>query len=573
MAKINPADIFKRYVVRSLKMKLQPYYMKAANFAFEKRAYQAWIAANEPDTSALMAQRAFRFNYMPQFAVICVADKFECPTRMIASLNKQTYARWRLYILCNGGALAGNCPDIEKNIVMIDRALPPDEIISLVDGDFIVTIGQGGILSPFALYEIAASINANPTGEFFYSDEDSIIGGKRAAPHFKPDFSPDTLRSFNYIGQFSAIKRGLFFSEFFRSIEDSYALTLGCAFKAALVVHISKVLYHTVDRKKGTRNEEALSAHLADAGVNAELEQHPPGVFNVKYTIKATPLVSVIIPNKDNADLLARCVKSIIYKTTYDRYEIVIAENGSSKEETFSLYDTLKMDKRIKIIRWDADRGPFNYSRVNNYAARASGGEILLLLNNDIEVVNGDWLVNMLRHAVREEIGAVGAKLYYPDGTIQHGGIAVGVGGIAVEYYKGYGGKGVGYFNRLLAVHNVSAVTGACLMLKRELFDRVNGFDESFALAYNDVDLCLRLMAQGYRTVWTPYARLIHSESRTRGYETTPAQRQRLEEESIRFTSRWGHVLKQGDPYYNPNLSRKRGDFTVCSDCPASVRP
>ncbi|MCG6551097.1 MAG: glycosyltransferase family 2 protein, partial [Candidatus Magnetominusculus sp. LBB02] len=282
-------------------------------------------------------------------------------------------------------------------------------------------------------------------------------------------------------------------------------------------------------------------------------------MFNIIYGINGSPRISIIIPNRDNAGLLTRCVKSIT-ASSYDNYEIVIAENGSARDDTFALYDTLRQDERVKVVNW---QGKFNYAMVNNYAARNSAGEVLLFLNNDTEAINADWLTNMLRHAVRKDVGAVGAKLYYPDGTIQHGGVVVGVGGIAVEYHKGFNGRSAGYFNRLLIVHNVAAVTGACLMLKRELFDKVNGFDGAYSLAYNDVDLCLRLMEMGYPAVWTPFSELIHYESRTRGYEVTQAQRQRLDEESAMFTNRWRHILEGGDPFYNPNLSRKRGDFTI----------
>ncbi|MBF0553879.1 MAG: glycosyltransferase family 2 protein [Nitrospirae bacterium] len=563
---MNPLTIFKSRVIRHLKRRLQPFYIKAAHLFLEKKAYHAWILTNEPDTAALAAQRAYRFGNMPYFAVVCVVNPefIEHIPDIIASLKGQTYVRWRLYLLSDSTEHVRKYLGIEENIRLIDSSLPPDEIISAVDGDFIVAIGQNTILCPFALYEITASINTSPTGKLFYSDEDALIGGKRASPHFKPDSSPDTLRSFNYIGPFMAITRELFVSEQPLSAESGYALALKYTQEAGAVIHIRKVLFHTAGKEEGspttTTAKKALSCHLTKLGVAAEVEELRPGLFNVIYKITDAPRVSIIIPNKDNAELLAKCVKSIIYKTAaYDNYEIVIVENGSIRKDTFTLYDTLKRDKRIRIINW---QGEFNYARVNNYGALESGGAILLFLNNDIEAVNADWLVNMLRHAVRKDVGAVGAKLYYPDGTIQHGGIVVGVGGVAVEYHKGFDGSSAGYFNRLAIVHNVAAVTGACLMLRRELFDKVNGFDESYALAYNDVDLCLRLMELGYPAVWTPFSQLIHSESRTRGYEVTQAQRQRLNEESVRFTMRWRHILDEGDPYYNPNLSRGRGDFT-----------
>ncbi len=561
MAIVNPLTILKSHVIRHLKRILRPFYKKATHLFFGKKAYHAWILNNEPNTAALTAQRTHRFDYMPYFAVLCVVNP-ERSERIIASLRGQTYDRWRLYLL--SGSPEGAPPEADENIRFIDRALPPDEIVSLVDGDFIVAIGQNTVLCPFALYEITASINTNPAGKLFYSDEDSIIGGRRAYPHFKPDCSPDTLRSFNYMGMFMAITRELFVSEHPLSVESRYALALKYAQEAGAVVHIRKVLFHTVGSGEGTPHaaeKKALSCHLTELGIAAEVQEHRPGLFNVIYKIPDTPRVSIIIPNKDNAQLLAKCVKSIIYKTAaYDNYEIVIVENGSVRKDTFTLYDTLRRDERIRIINW---QGEFNYPKVNNYGALCSEGAVLLFLNNDTEALNSDWLINMLRHAIRKDVGAVGAKLFYPDGTIQHAGIVVGVGGVAVEYHKGFDGAEAGYFNRLAIVHNVAAVTGACLMLRRELFDTVKGFDESYALAYNDVDLCLRLMELGYPTVWTPFSELLHSESKTRGYEITQAQRQRLNDESMRFTKRWRHILDEGDPYYNPNLSRDRGDFTL----------
>lgn len=558
MAIVNPLTIFKCYAKR----KLRPFYIKAANLFLEKKAYRQWILANEPDAAALGAQRTHKFDNMPYFAVVCVINRefsVQIPA-IIASLRGQSYNRWRLYFLSGTPEDSRKCLETEDNIEILDSSLPQNEIRGLVEGDYIVAMGQDTILCPFALYEITASINAHPEGKLFYSDEDAMIGSKRASPHFKPDCSPDTLRSFNYIGGLLVIKRETYDSN--PSLSDRYALSLKYIQQTGALVHIRKVLFHTAGKEDSTliaAEKGALAAHLAECEVDAEIEQPRPGLFNIIYKLKDSPRVSIIIPNRDNAVLLAKCVKSVM-TAAYDNYELVIAENGSTGGDTFILYDTLRKDGKIKIISW---QGRFNYPKVNNYAAGCSSGSILLFLNNDIEALNADWLVNMLRHAVRKDVGAVGAKLYYPDGTIQHGGIVVGVGGIAVEYHKGFDGRSAGYFNRLSIVHNVAAVTGACMMLKRELFDKVNGFDERYALAYNDVDLCLRLMELGYPAVWTPYSELIHHESRTRGYEITREQRKRLNDESEIFTKRWRHILDKGDPFYNPNLSHKKGDFTL----------
>ncbi|MEM3906687.1 MAG: glycosyltransferase family 2 protein, partial [Nitrososphaerota archaeon] len=285
--------------------------------------------------------------------------------------------------------------------------------------------------------------------------------------------------------------------------------------------------------------------------------------YRVSYYAKGNPLISIIIPNCDHALDLERCVHSIETKSSYKNYEILIIENNSKEKETFRLYESLiQENKRIRVLEWNYS---FNFHKVNNWAVKSANGEILLFLNNDTEVISSDWLEQMLMHATRNEIGTVGAKLYYPDSTIQHAGIVLGMGGIAGHVFRGLGGKFLYYPQSILLnlVRNVIANTGACLMIKRTIFEKVGGFDENYILAFGDVDFCLRVFEAGYLNLWTPYAELYHHESKTRGYEDTPEKQKRFLAEVEYFRRKWLHLVEKGDPYYNPNLSLEHEDYRL----------
>ena len=284
-----------------------------------------------------------------------------------------------------------------------------------------------------------------------------------------------------------------------------------------------------------------------------------PEVNEVVRALPRTPLVSIIVPNRDQQQVLARCLKSIAC-SSYANYEVLVVENHSQQAATFAYYRELAEQPRVRLLTWDR---PFNYAAVNNYAASEVRGEVLLLLNNDTEVLNVDWLERMLEHALRPEVGAVGAKLYYPDGSIQHGGVVVGIGGVAGHVHRGCPREDYGYFRRLVAVQNLSAVTGACLMMRKSVFEEVGGLDERFILNFNDVDLCLRIRKQGYWIVWTPFAELLHDESKTRGYEDTPEKHARFTAECQGFLQRWCDLVEAGDPFYNPNLTLDAEDFSL----------
>lgn len=306
---------------------------------------------------------------------------------------------------------------------------------------------------------------------------------------------------------------------------------------------------------------DIINKHLKRIGYNGVAER---GLTRGSYIFKGlkdpTELVSIIIPNRDSANLLKTCIDSIIKKTTYNNFEIIIVENGSVDETTFHLYKHLKTDDRIKVCTWDK---AFNYSAINNFAVRQSQGNFILFLNNDMEVINPDWLERLMDHAVRKDVGIVGAKLYYPNDTVQHGGVLLGVNDIACHAHRGFARDADGYFGRLKVIHNVSAVTGACMMIKRDVFYEVDGFDENLPIAFNDIDLCLKVRQKGYLIVWTPLCELYHYESITRGEEDTDEKRQRFGKEVRYFKSKWAEVLKKGDPYYNPNLTVQKEDFSI----------
>jgi len=315
--------------------------------------------------------------------------------------------------------------------------------------------------------------------------------------------------------------------------------------------HEEKVFKNTVS---------VLQNHLERVKLNGKVHkgliEH---TYKVEYVINDKPLVSIIIPNKDNIDDLRTCISSIFEKSHYKNYEIIIVENGSTKRETFRFYQELE-EQGIRILNWG---NPFNYSSINNFAVRYAEGKLLLFLNNDTEVINSDWLERMMEHTLREEIGAVGAKLYYQDVTIQHAGVVIGIGGIAGHAFRGFGGVLEGYAGRLKIIQNVSAVTGACMMIRRSVFDEVGGFDEKYTVALNDVDLCLKIRNKGYLIVWTPYAELYHHELKTRGEDISPLKKKRWFKEVELFQRKWEHVLDKGDEYYNLNLTLEKEDFSI----------
>ncbi|HEY3790050.1 MAG TPA: glycosyltransferase family 2 protein, partial [Urbifossiella sp.] len=552
--------------------------------------YRRWISKNEPGEAELKRQRSHRFSRSPKISI--VAPVFNPPGEfleaMIGSVREQTYPNWEL-CLADASTAAHVRPILEKAAASDSRIRVEflatnagivgnsNAAAQFASGDVLGLLDHDDTLAPFALHEIVAALNENPDADFLYSDEDKLdMHGVRVEPNFKPDWSPETLCSRNYICHFTVLKRDLFqkiggFRTGFDGSQD-YDLVLRASEAARQIVHVPRVLYHwrmhaqSTAFAKGTKNyaydagKRAVGEHLARLGIDASVHDGPIlGTYQVVHHLRTQPLVSIIIPSKDQVALLSRCIESLA-KSSYANYEVVIVENGSQLPETHSYYRELSKQPHIRIIEWTR---PFNYAAVNNLAAAESRGELLLFLNNDTEAINPDWLEAMVKQAVQPGVGAVGAKLYYADDTIQHAGIVVGMGGVAGHSHLFYPRQAQGYMQRLRITQNVAAVTGACLLMPRTVFESVGGFDEGFVLAFNDVDLCLSVLQAGYRVVWTPDAELYHLESKTRGYEDTSEKQARFKREYDLFHLKWSGFLKSGDPYFSPHFRLDRPDFAL----------
>jgi GT2 family glycosyltransferase len=566
-----------------------------------RNAYEVWIDNNEPRPAEVQRQRLIHFAHEPLISV--VVPTYNTPivflTAMLDSVIQQTYGNWELCIADGASAdqvmksvLRRYCrrdPRIKVSFLLDNRGIGGNSAaaLSLATGEFVTFLDHDDTLAPHALFEVVRMINQEPEADVLYTDEDKIdeTGIHRSEAHFKPDWSPDTLRSHNYICHLSIYRRSLVnevggMRSGFDGSQD-YDLILRASEKARQIVHIPQVLYHWRIHQASTASgmaakpyaidaaKRALTEHLVRCGYDAEIcDGFHPGTYQVVHRLPEQPLVTIIILNMDMPETLDRCLQSIA-RSSYTNYEILLVENNSQRGGTFEYYERLKQDRRIRILGWEWD---FNYSAINNFAAEHAQGEVLLLLNNDVEVINEDWLERMLGYALQPEVGAVGAKLYYPNGTIQHGGVIVGMGGVGAHVHTGAPRECPGYFARLLITQNLSAVTGACLMMRREVFREIGGLDEQFRVAYNDVDLCMRIRDKGQLIVWTPHAQLYHHESLSRGQDDTPEKRKRFDFESNLFLSRWAQFMEAGDPYYNPNLTLGRCDFSLNMERPRPLR-
>lgn len=449
----------------------------------------------------------------------------------------------------------------------------------MATGEFIALLDQDDTLAPFALYAVVDAINKDSNADVLYSDEDKIdVDGKiRSSAFFKPDFSPDTLRSQNYLCHLVVINKVLFerigrFRDGFDGYMD-YDIILRVIEKTNHIVHIPKILYHRrmdagfIVQDASAQNccskaaKKALVEHLQRLGLKGKVvDGLYPNTYQIMYEIENESLVSIVIPNKDNPLELKKCVYSILSKTTWKAFEIIIIENNSEDSTIFSLYDTLQQDPRIRVIKWSKS---FNYSSINNFAVESALGEYVLLLNNDTEIISPDWIERMLEHAQRPGIGLVGAMLYYPDDTVQHAGVIIGLHGLADHSHRGRPRNTPGYFNRMGLVQNLSAVTFACVLMRKSIYQEIGGLDDAYAVTLNDVDFCMKAREKGYLIVLTPYAELYHFESKTRGAENTPQKKIRSSQEIAMFRQRWGTPPELLDPYYNPNFSLWNAEFEI----------
>jgi GT2 family glycosyltransferase len=525
-------------------------------------------------------------------------------SEMIDSVQAQTYANWELCLAdasdeahqevgeaCMAYAQADRRIRYQKLEVNEGISGNTNQSLALSSGEYLALLDHDDILHPSALYESMRAISEQGA-DFIYSDEADFYNYPQQAnnpPHYKPDFSPDTLRSYNYICHLMVFSRELLqLAGPFRSVCDGsqdYDMALRLSEQARRIVHIPKVLYYW--RKHGKSYSQdmqqllrcvasakrALTDHLQRVGLTGEVEDaFSLTNYRINYALSTRPLVSIIIPNKDHIAELDGCLRSILSLSTYENLEILVVENNSTEAETFSYYEGLRglaaeyerdPDNTIRLLSYS---GQFNFSAINNFAAQAAKGDMLLFLNNDTEVITPAWIEEMLMFAQRDDVAAVGAKLLYPDNTIQHAGVVVGIGGVADHIHRLFERSEAGFYNRLQLAQDISAVTGACLMLSAQKFQETGGFDESFAVAFNDIDLCLKLREAGYLNIYTPYAELYHHESKSRGYEDNDEKRRRFADEIYRFNLKWEQVMEAGDPYYNPNLSKERGDFSLAVD-------
>lgn len=567
-------------------------YKMMADQEFKFDAYLYWIIAKEPEPKALERQISDKNRFSLRPLISIVTPVYHPPSDalegMLNSVARQIYDGWE-HCIVNGDPQDNASVSIidaharrEKRVVAqtleqnFGIARNTNEAIRMARGEWIAFLDHDDQIAPWALFEVIKLINEHPEVDVIYTDEDKIrISDQfRFSPFFKPDFNLDYLRSLNYMTHFLVVRKSLgdavgWLDPDFDGSQD-YDLVLKLAEKTRAIHHIPKILYHwkAVEGSAAGSNlaknyavdagRRALEAHLQRSGEKGYVEpdQFP---YLPRYTIAGQPKISIVIPNRDNCATLQRLLESVFRKSTYTNYEIVLVENGSKEVETFAYYEELAKKNNVKVVEW---KEPFNYSMVNNFGEQHCTGDVVLLLNNDLEVINHDWLECMLEHAMRPEIGAVGAKLFYPNDTIQHAGVIVGMFGAAGHSHKFFPRDALGYYNRLMCIQNYSALTAACLMIRRDVFNEVNGLDPAFMIEFGDVDLCLRVLNRGYRNLWTPHAQLYHHESLTRGsgYETKEKKQLNKVEVSL-FQARWRAFLEKGDPCYNPNLSLEKEDF------------
>ncbi|MEA3444455.1 MAG: glycosyltransferase family 2 protein, partial [Bacteroidota bacterium] len=510
----------------------------------------------------------------------------------IESVRYQIYPNWELCIADDAStdaptiAILKDFQNADSRIKVVFRkknghiSQASNDAIELATGEWIALLDHDDLLPADALFWVASTINKNPEAQLIYSDEDKIDGNnKRQDPYFKCDWNYDLFLSQNMISHLGVYKTEIVrkiggFRQGFEGSQD-YDLALRFIEKISheQIIHIPRVLYHWRIHKDSTAlgadkkpyalisAKRAIGEHLTRKDSSASVEILENQMYRVKYDLPAqAPLVSIIILSKNNKYMLQRCIESITQKTNYKNYEILIVDNNSDDDQTLFYFETLKQKSNVIVLR---DTRDFNFSALNNKAAGSATGEYICFLNNDIEVISPNWLSEMISIAIQPGVGAVGAKLWYPNDTLQHGGIILGIGGIGSHAHKLLAKGQDGYFNRAALIQEFSAVTGACMLISKTVFNKVGGFNETdLSVAYNDVDLCLRIGDLGYRIVWTPFAELYHYESATRGEDIHPEKRKRFLKESDYMEKTWGDMLKN-DPAYSPNLSLFAEDFSL----------
>lgn len=565
----------------------------------EKEAMKQFGTESFPTPEEAKRQRETVFPRMVKISILVPLwnNDRQFQIEMLNSVMDQTYENWELcladgsdeahaYIgeLCKEyAAKAGGRIRYEHLPKNLGIAGNTNACFQMATGEYIGLYDQDDILHPSTLYEYVKVINEQDA-DYVYCDETTFKSGdinKMLTMHFKPDYAPDNLRANNYICHFSVFSRELMDgTELFRSKFDGsqdHDMILRLTDRAKHVVHVPKLLYywrcHEGSVASGIQ-AKPYAVEAARGAVAEHLRKHGfthfqitstrafETIFRIRYQILGNPKVSIVIANKDHVEDLRRCITSILTKSTYDNYEIIVVENNSTTQEIQEYYKELEKEDRVRIVTY---KGAFNYSAINNLGVSEALGEYVLLLNNDTEVITVNWIEELLMYAQREDVGAVGAKLYYGDKTIQHAGVVIGLGAHRTAGHVHYKQpkQNLGYMGRLCYAQDMSAVTGACLMVKKSLYEELGGLDETFAVSLNDVDFCLKLREKGLLNVWTPFAELYHYESQSRGLDDQGEKAERYNKESELFRQRWKKVLEKGDPYYNPNFSLDRSDFSL----------
>lgn len=561
-------------------------------FEPEEVPYGPWYEAYMPDEETLNRQRKKKFSNGPLISVVVPA--YHTPSlflrQMLDSLIAQTYSNWELCI-ANGSpddkemeAVLKEYEERENRIrhknlkENLGIAENTNAAFHMAKGEFVGLLDHDDLLAPNALYEIALALEKNPKADVIYTDEDKVTTDLKEhfQPHLKPDFNLDLLRSNNYICHFFTVRREIVekvggFRKEFDGAQD-YDFIFRCTEAAEKILHVPEILYHWRTHKESTADnpaskmyafeagKRAIEAHLNRTGTEGEVSHTPDlGFYRVKYPVKGEPLISIIIPNKDEKESLEACLNSIWEKTTYKNYEIIVVENNSTSEEIFRYYKEISK-KGVRLLRWKKE---FNYSAINNFGAAHANGEFLLFLNNDVTVITPDWLTELAGICQRKEVGAAGVKLLYPDDTIQHAGCVVGIGGIAGHMFVDMPANRTGYLHKASLLQDMSAVTAACMMVKKQVFAQAGGFTEELAVAFNDVDLCLKINRAGSLIVYDPYVQLYHMESKTRGAEDSKEKVRRFQTEIEYMRCHWLDILKNGDPYYNKNLSLTKWNYSL----------
>ncbi|MDK9694626.1 MAG: glycosyltransferase [Sulfurimonas sp.] len=592
--KVSPFRILKKTITRTIKhdrkymlKKLDKEYLK---FVANETLYPLWIAQNEEDIFQTTS-----LEYSPLVSIITQTYNTEAKylKKMLESVVSQTYKNWEFCIADDASTNKKTVQILQdyekkhKNIKIAYRKTnghiseATNTAIELANGEYLAFLDHDDMLAPNALYEMVKKLNENRELKLIYSDEDKIDeNDNRHSPHFKSGWNPDMFFSQNYICHLTLIKKevvgsiGGFRKEYEGSQDYDMLLRALEYVEYSQIDRVEKILYHCRVIQGSTAYQAGAKSNTHLAGLKALQDYFAKkdkaitvedgllqNTYKVNYPLPTpTPLVSILIPTRDGYDILSKCIESIYAKTLYPNYEIIVIDNETTCKRTLNYFKKIKTYKNLTILEY---RATFNYSAINNYAVAHAKGDVIVLMNNDAEVISQGWLIEMMQHVMREEIGAVGAKLYYDNDTVQHAGVILGLYGCAGHSHKHFLRDADGYFGRLKIIQNYSAVTAACLAVRKKLYEEVGGLEEEhLTVAFNDVDFCIKILQKGYRNLWTPYAELYHHESISRGANDTPQKKERAAKEVAYMRDKWLSQLQE-DKMYNHNLTKKNEIFGI----------